>query len=65
VEGVNKFSEYVDSRVREMQELLGNCVANASTLPNAMDEIYNCYERYNLGFGKLKQFITEESMYYE
>jgi hypothetical protein len=62
---VQKFSGYVDSRVGEMQELLGNCVANAALLPNTMDEIYNCYDRYNLSFGKLKQFITEESMYYE
>jgi hypothetical protein len=64
-EGVTKFGSYIDSRVSEMQELLGQCVANAASLPNAMDEIYYCYEKYNKGFGKLKEFITEESMYYE
>jgi hypothetical protein len=63
--GVERFSGYVDGRVREMQELLGGCVANASGLPNTMDETYYCYERYNLSFTKLKQYITEESMYYE
>lgn len=47
-----------------MQELLGRCVANAGLLPNTMDEIYHCYDRYNLSFSKLKQYITEESMYY-
>ncbi len=56
---------YVDRRVGEMQQLLGDCVANANTLHNAMDEIYYCYEIYNLGFKKLKQFITEESLYYQ
>jgi hypothetical protein len=61
---VSKFSGYIDSRVGEMQQLLGDCVSNANTLPNTMDEIYYCYESYNLSFGKLKQFITEESMYY-
>lgn len=48
-----------------MQELLGHCVANAGGLPNAMDETYFCYEKYNKGFARLKEFITEESMYYE
>ena len=62
--GVSKFSEYVNSRLGEMQQLLGDCVANANNLHNTMDEIYYCYEMYNLGFKKLKEFITEESMYY-
>jgi hypothetical protein len=43
MEGSSKFSSYVDSRVLEMQQLLGDCVANASMLPNVMDEIYYCY----------------------
>jgi hypothetical protein len=54
----------VDSRVEEMQQLLGQCVANANQLPNAMDEIYYCYEIYNKGFKQLKEFIVEESMFY-
>lgn len=64
-EGVEKLGKYIESRVGEMQELLGHCVANAGGLPNTMDEIYFCYEKYNKGFTKLKEFITEESMYYE
>jgi len=48
-----------------MQQGLGECVHNANSLPNAMNEIYYCYESYNNSFTKLKQFITEESMYYE
>lgn len=63
-EGAANFSGYVNQRVAEMQQLLGDCVANASTLHNTMDEIYYCYEIYNLGFSKLRQFITEESMFY-
>lgn len=63
--GVGKLEQYIESRVSEMQELLGHCVANAGGLPNAMDETYFCYEKYNKGFAKLKEFITEESMYYE
>lgn len=63
--GGPRLEQYVESRVAEMQELLGHCVANASALPNAMDETYFCYEKYNRGFARLKEFITEESMYYE
>ena len=48
-----------------MQQLLGDCVANANTLPNTVDEIYYCYEMYNKGFKQLKSFIAEESMFYE
>jgi hypothetical protein len=36
-EGAAKFGSYVDSRVSEMQQLLGDCVANANGLHNAMD----------------------------
>lgn len=64
-QGASKFSAYVDSRVQEMQQLLGDCVANANELHNAMDEIYYCYDIYNAGFSTLKKFITEESLYYE
>ena len=63
--GVEKFHGYVEERVAEMQSLLGECVANASQLPNTLDETYFCYDSYTQGFDKLKQFITEESMYYE
>ena len=63
-EGATKFSAYVDSRVGEMQQLLGECVANANTLHNTVDEIYYCYEMYNKGFKQLKNFIAEESMFY-
>ena len=48
-----------------MQSLLGECVANAHGLHNRLDETYYCHESYNKGFDKLKQFITEESLYYE
>jgi len=63
-EGAKRFAGYVDSRVEEMQHLLGQCVANASQLPNTMDEIYYCYDIYNKGFKQLKEFIAEESMFY-
>ena len=36
-EGTGRFSIYVDSRVSEMQQLLGECVANTGNLHNAMD----------------------------
>ena len=49
----------------EMQQLLGECVGNASGLHNAVDEIYYCYEMYNNGFKKMKEFIAEESLFYE
>lgn len=41
-----------------MQQLLGECVANANQLHNVMDEIYYCYEIYNKGFDQLKQYIA-------
>lgn len=48
-----------------MQNLLRDCVSNANELNNTIDEIYYCYSIYNGTFNKLKQHITEESLYYE
>jgi hypothetical protein len=62
--GALKFSSYVDSRMKEMQQLLSDCVANTANLHNKMDEIYYCYDLYNKGYKKLKHFIVEESMFY-
>lgn len=63
--GMRTFRRFVDERINQMQKLLNECVSNANQLPNALYEIYYCYNLYNQGFPHLRGLIREESLYYE
>lgn len=47
-----------------MQTFMNECISNAQTLPNTLNETYYCYQLYNRGFDHLKSKIKEESLYY-